>query len=147
MSEHAESRSFTSEMEKLEPREKGTSLRPHACQRQPRTWSWLPLAFPTLTAELAPSKPSSSVLESRSISCPRRGGWQCEGWVRIALGEERKRREGAIPGRENGVNRDQGDTRSRSDEGLGSWAGDPLLISFTSMCEGQWDMLQSPLWE
>lgn len=30
MSEHAESRSFTSEMEKLEPREKGTSLRSHS---------------------------------------------------------------------------------------------------------------------
>lgn len=30
MSEHAESRSFTSEMEKLKPREKGTSLRSHS---------------------------------------------------------------------------------------------------------------------
>lgn len=43
-------------------------------------------------------------------------------------GEEGRR--GSHSGRENGVNRDQGDTRSRHDEGLGSWAGDPLLFSF-----------------
>lgn len=129
------------------PGRRGLPLGPTASQRQPGTWSWLPLAFPTLAAELAPSQPSSSVLESRSISCLRRGGWRGEGWVRIAREEERKGGEGAIPGRENGVNRDQGDTRSGRDEGPGSWAGDPLLISFTSMCERQWDMLQSPLWE
>ena len=60
-------------------------------------------------------------------------------------GEEERR--GSHSGRENGVNRDQGDTRSRRDEGLGSWAGAPLLFSFPSTWEGQWDVLQHPLWE
>ena len=52
------------------PGRRGLPLGPTASQWQPGTWSWLPLAFPTLAAELAPSQPSSSVLESRSISCP-----------------------------------------------------------------------------
>ena len=96
MSEHAESRSFTSEMEKLKPREKGTSLRSHS---QPAAaWDTKSAApgLPSPHGWLAPSQPSSSALESRSTVCSRRGGWRGEGWVRIVCGEERKGGEGAI---------------------------------------------------
>ena len=98
---------------------------------------------PTLCAWAGPAGRHGGLPRTLRSSLSKRlaGGVQDMSW-RERVREEREPLQKGKWG-----NRDQGDTRSRRDEGLGNWAGAPLLFSFPSTCEGQWDVLQRPLWQ